>query len=240
MPHRAKSLGHLMHRRATQHGGFFLGFIIGVLLALAGALAVALYIAKVPVPFVDKVGHRTPEQDQAEAERLKGWDPNAGLGGKPVHRPDGLREAASAASAPTTAVVAPPPVLADAASAPAPAKAASRAAAASEPKSERDPAALLAGGAIPGEKASAPKPENFSYLVQAGAFTSGDDAEQLRGKLAMAGITAKVTEREQNGRTIYRVRVGPLDNRDDASAVQEKLKAAGAEALLVRVEKSKP
>ncbi|TDM05947.1 MAG: hypothetical protein C4K60_14810 [Ideonella sp. MAG2] len=231
----------------AQSGGFFLGAIVGLLVGLSVALAVALYIAKVPVPFVDKVPHRTPEQQQEEAERLKSWDPNAGLGGKPVQRPAGLREPASgavASPAPLTTVKAPPPEVPpeSAASAPAPAKPASRAVAASAPaKPERDPAALLAGQGVPSDKvtaASAAKAEaSFIYFVQAGAFSSADDAEQQRAKLAMAGVTARVTEREQNGRLVHRVRVGPLDSREDASAVQEKLKAVGAEAALVRVEK---
>lgn len=241
---------HVGGRRA-QGGGFFLGAIVGLLAGLGIALAVALYIAKVPVPFVDKVPHRTAEQQQEEVERLKNWDPNAGLGGKPVQRPAGLRDPASAASgasapaAPLTTVKAPPPAQTPEAPAAAasPAKAASRPAAASAPaKPERDPAALLAGQGLPGEKpaavAPAPKAEgSFIYFVQAGAFSSADDAEQQRAKLAMAGVTAKVTEREQNGRVVHRVRVGPLDSREDAATVQEKLKAVGAEAALVRIEK---
>ncbi|MDZ7812866.1 MAG: SPOR domain-containing protein [Ideonella sp.] len=228
----------------AQSGGFFLGAIVGLLVGLAIALAVALYIAKVPVPFIDKVPHRSAEQQQEEAERLKNWDPNAGLGGKPVQRPAGLRDpAASAASAPTaTAKAAPAPQAPEApAAAASPAKAASRPAAASAPaKPERDPGALLAGQGVPGDKpaASAPKAEGgFIYFVQAGAFSSADDAEQQRAKLAMAGVTARVTEREQNGRVVHRVRVGPLDSREDAATVQEKLKAVGAEAALVRIEK---
>ena len=66
----------------AQRGGTFLGIVLGLLIGLGVALAVALYIAKVPVPFVDKVPHRTAEQDAAEAERNKNWDPNAPLAGK--------------------------------------------------------------------------------------------------------------------------------------------------------------
>ena len=73
--------------RPAQRGGFILGLIVGLLVGLAVALGVALYIAKVPVPFMDKVGHRTAEQDAAESERLKSWDPNAGLAGKQAPRP---------------------------------------------------------------------------------------------------------------------------------------------------------
>ncbi|MBN8487707.1 MAG: sporulation protein, partial [Burkholderiales bacterium] len=71
----------------AQRGGTFIGIIIGLLIGLGLALLVALYIAKVPVPFVEKVQHRTPEQDAAEIERNKNWDPNAPLAGKQAGKP---------------------------------------------------------------------------------------------------------------------------------------------------------
>ena len=85
-------------RRQAQRGGFVLGMIVGLLVGLAIALGVALCIAKVPVPFMDKVGHRTPEQEAQEAEKLKSWDPNAGLAGKQAPRP--VMAASEPASAP--------------------------------------------------------------------------------------------------------------------------------------------
>jgi len=68
--------------KKNQRGGFFLGLIVGLLAGLSLALGVALYIAKVPVPFVNKVPQRSAEQDAAEAEKNKNWDPNSGLAGK--------------------------------------------------------------------------------------------------------------------------------------------------------------
>ena len=71
----------------SQRGGFFLGMIVGLLIGLALALGVALYIAKVPLPFIDKVPQRTAEQDAAEAEKNKNWDPNNPLYGKNPAKP---------------------------------------------------------------------------------------------------------------------------------------------------------
>ena len=65
-----------------QAGGFALGLVVGLLMGLALALGVALYITKAPVPFLNKVPQRTVEQDKAEAERNKNWDPNAPLAPK--------------------------------------------------------------------------------------------------------------------------------------------------------------
>ena len=78
-----------------QRGGFLMGLVAGLLVGLALALGVALYITKAPIPFINKVPQRTPEQDTAEAERNRSWDPNAPLAGKPV-RPAGAASGGAA------------------------------------------------------------------------------------------------------------------------------------------------
>ncbi len=209
-----------MSMRWREHGGFVLGIVVGLLIGLSLALGVALYITKAPIPFINKVPPRTAEQDQAEAQRNKNWDPNAPLAGKM-------------------------PVRSGAASAPAPAAAAS-AAAATPPatKSPRDPAAILAGTTAPAPAAAsaprstAPGIDPFVYFVQVGAYANADEAEQQRAKLALAGLSARITEREQAGRTVYRVRLGPFERREEAEAAQARLAEGGTEARLVRVERS--
>ena len=191
-----------------QRGGFVLGLVVGLLVGLALALGVALYITKAPVPFINKVPQRTAEQDSAEAERNKNWDPNAPLAGKPAGHPAAASAPASGA-APLATTSAPPALT-----------------------SNRNPAAILSGA-----PSTAGGPEPFVYFVQAGAFTHDDDAEQQRAKLAMIGFAAKVSEREQSGHTVYRVRVGPFETRDEADGVQAKLTEANVDARLVRVER---
>ena len=195
----------------SQRGGFAIGLVVGLLIGLALALGVALYITKAPVPFVNKVPQRTAEQDIAEAERNKNWDPNAPLAGKPGARPAAPAAASAAAPAATPALP------------PAPATAT---------KPGRDPAAILSGA--PSTAATA---EPFVYFVQVGAFTRSEDAEQQRARIAMLGYEAKVTEREQSGRTVFRVRAGPYESRDAADGAQVRLQEAGVEARLVRVER---
>jgi cell division protein FtsN len=73
--------------------------------------------------------------------------------------------------------------------------------------------------------------------VQAGAYGRTEDAEAQRAKLAMLGLEGKLTEREQSGRTVYRVRIGPFDKKAGADAAKEKLDAAGVESALVRVQR---
>jgi cell division protein FtsN len=79
--------------------------------------------------------------------------------------------------------------------------------------------------------------EPFSYFVQVGAFRVHEEAESQRAKLSLAGVEAKVTEREQAGRQLFRVRVGPIDKKEEADQLKEKLEAAGYETALVRVQR---
>lgn len=212
----------------SQRGGFGMGLIVGLVIGLALALGVALYVTKAPVPFVNKVPQRSAEQDAAEAQRNKNWDPNAPLASK-VPRP-APPQAEGAASG--TASGAP-----------------ASAAAASAPAAVRNPAAILSGqapspataaSAAPNTKAgkAAPGADPFTYFVQAGAFQRADDAEAQRAKLTMLGLEPRVLEREQAGRTVYRVRMGPFDKQADAEALREKLAATGMEAALVRIERA--
>jgi cell division protein FtsN len=216
----------------NQRGGFALGLVVGLLVGLVLALGVALYITKAPVPFIDKVPQRTAEQDSAEAARNKNWDPNAALGGLAAQRAASAAQAAQAGSGPA------PPTAPAAAGLPATAVA--PAASVPPARPARDPAAILAGQAPAPAPASATAAaaDAFVYFVQAGAYTRSDDAEQQKARLAMGGWTAKVTEREQAGRTVWRVRIGPYATRAEADAQQQKLVDQGIEAQIVRVEKT--
>jgi len=216
-----------MIRMQQQRGGFAVGLIIGLLIGLALALGVALYVTKVPIPFVNKVPQRTPDQDAAEIEKNKNWDPNSPLYGKNPARPN----------ATASGVVTPPPATLPQSGLPAPAVTGTPPAArASAVPGARDPAAILAD-----KPASAPKlaagADPFLYFVQAGAYGRTEDAEQQRAKLAMLGVEGKLTERDQAGRTVYRVRVGPFERKGDAEAAKAKLGDAGVEAALVRVQR---
>ncbi|QPF76009.1 SPOR domain-containing protein [Roseateles sp. DAIF2] len=208
--------------QASQRGGFVLGLIIGLLLGLGVALGVALYITKVPIPFVNKVPQRTAEQDAEEAARNRNWDPNAALGGS--------RPSAKAASG----------VVGGTAPAPEPQQPAAPAVTPAAPTAAKPAASAPVATAAASKPAGTTAPagaDPYVYFVQVGAYTRTEDAEAQRAKLAMQGFGAKIFEREQSGRTVFRVRMGPLDGRDEAEALQRKVEAAGMEANLVRVQR---
>ena len=207
----------------TQRGGTLVGLIIGALVGLGAALAVAVYITKVPVPFMNKGQSRSPDHDAAEVKKNRDWNPNAPLYGKNPAKP-------SAAASGTVVDVTPQK---PAATGPAPAVSAARAAPAStDPIGDlakarlATPAPAAGGGADP-----------FNYFVQVGAFRTPEDAEQQRAKMSLMGLEARVTEREQSGRTVFRVRLGPFDKKDEAEKAKERLDGNGVETALVRVQR---
>lgn len=204
----------------AQRGGTLVGFVVGLLIGLGLALSVAVYVTRVPVPFVDRGVTRKPADDAAEAERNKGWNPNAGLVNKPPPLP---------APVETT-----PPVAGDAAPKEAPA------ADAAATKPDADPLGDLMrakAGSPAAEPAAAQGADPFTYFVQAGAFRSPEEAQAQKARLAMLGMDATITEREQAGRTVFRVRMGPFGQKAMAEATREQLEVNGVEAALVRVQR---
>ncbi len=225
-----------------ERGGTFLGIIIGALLGLGAALAVAVYITKVPVPFMNKGVSRNADNDAAEAQKNRDWNPNAPLAGKNIIKPPPL---APVPELPQSVTSPGPVVVTPAAKTPtAPAVAVmpkvAKPAVSSDPlgdlaKSRMEAPAVAAAPAAVAAAGSGADP--FSYFIQAGAFRTPEDAEQQRARLSLLGVTARVSEREQAGRTVYRVRLGPFDKKDEADKVKDRLDSNSIETALVRVQR---
>ena len=95
---------------------------------------------------------------------------------------------------------------------------------------------LLSAGDLDRQAAIGIATDPFIYFVQAGAYRSNEEAQAQRAKTALLGLDAKVSERDQGGRTVYRVRVGPLD-KAEAERVRAKLEAAHIDSAMVRVQR---
>jgi len=213
-------------------GGTLLGFAIGLVVGMAIAVFVATLVTRSPVPFVNKTGRasdRLVEPPRPDAELP---DPNKPLYAK--NRP----------AAPTD--VSPPPPREEglsilerlfgrtpSAPEPEPPRPATEQAAV---KGDAKPADARGGGeARPAPDArGADAAERVAYLLQAGAFRSQEDADGMRGKLALLGFEAKVLAAEVNGQTLFRVRVGPYAQIDDMNKARARLAENGIEASVVR------
>jgi cell division protein FtsN len=219
-------------KQHSQRGGTATGFIIGLVIGLAAALGVAIYVTKVPTPFTNKNQPRSADQDAAEAQKNKDWNPNGALQNKPATPPEAAESNKEA----------PKEEAKDGAKVPAakePAKEPAKEVVKPEPKPAvtADPLNDLlkskTGQATPAPGSGDP----FTYFVQAGAFRSQAEADAQRAKLTMMGLDAKISEREQAGRQVYRVRLGPYDDKDVAERAKSKLDAGGIETALVRVQR---
>ncbi len=225
--------------RRMQHGGTLLGIVIGGVLGLGLALGVAIYASKVPVPFLNRYQTRAPGLDAAEAKKNLDWNPNAAFAPKgDAKTVDGGAPAATAgasAVAPVTVAPAAGATRGSAAVSADPLGDLARARSGSSASQTPPRTTASAAPSILPPVAAATDP--FTYFVQAGAFRANAEADAQRARLAIMGWEARVTEREQAGRTIYRVRVGPFTRRDDAEQLKDKLDVAGMESSLVRVQR---
>jgi len=66
-------------------------------------------------------------------------------------------------------------------------------------------------------KAVKPRPETVKqYWIQAGSYKSNSKAEDLKSRLALKGIAARIVTRNISGTTYFRVRIGPYINKNEA------------------------
>jgi len=207
-----------------QRGGTLVGFIIGLVVGLTVALGLAIYVTKMPIPFMNKGQARSSDADNAEDKKNKDWDPNAPLYGKNPVKPADKTDPDAKPEGKPEGVAKPD------------AKSADPIADFSKAKpAESRPVEPKAVEAKPSEEAvSANDP--FIYFVQAGAFRTSEEAETQRAKLGFLGLDAKLSERDQGGRTVFRVRVGPVD-KAEAERVRSKLENAHIESAMVRVQR---
>jgi cell division protein FtsN len=200
---------------AHQAGGTVAGLIIGLIIGLTIAVWVAITIMKTPLPFVDKLGKQNDAADTA-------IDPNATLPGGARDRrvipnaeegsPLGEQKVAPT-STPTTAAA--PNAAAKAPVAPA---------AAENAKTEKAATTTASD-------------EKNIYFLQAGAFREIADADAAKGRLALLGVAATVSERRIETGTLYRVRVGPFKDTDTMHKMRTRLYDNGIDAAVVSVPK---
>jgi len=112
---------------------------------------------------------------------------------------------------------------------------------AEEPKSsvDRRPADKGAERALDkvpdaGKITEAAKPAD-RYWLQAGAFASASDAENMKARLALSGWEASIQAVSLPDKTVrYRVRLGPYDNTDELGRVKTELGSRGFDVAVIK------
>lgn len=96
------------------------------------------------------------------------------------------------------------------------------------------PPASAAVTAAPAPAAAAK--DNTRYLLQAGAFQASGQAEDLKARIALLGLGARVESASIRGKTVYRVRMGPYGTAGDLAEAKRKLASGGLPGMAIKVE----
>lgn len=73
------------------------------------------------------------------------------------------------------------------------------------------------------------------YVLQAGSFSTPDDADRRRAELALNGIESHIQRVKVNDRNYYRVNIGPTDDLDELNLWRSRLRAAQIDVLRIRL-----
>lgn len=83
-------------------------------------------------------------------------------------------------------------------------------------------------------QAPSPQAESGNYLLQVGSFRNQGDAEQMKARLALLGITARIQTVTVNDATWHRVRVGPVSGARQADEMRRQLNENGIDSLVMK------
>lgn len=74
-----------------------------------------------------------------------------------------------------------------------------------------------------------------AYVLQAGSFSTFEDADRMKARLALLGVIARIQKVSVDDRDYHRVRIGPVEDLAELNRTREKLRDARVEVLVIRV-----
>ncbi len=209
--------------RKKSGGGTLVGMFIGLVLGVGIAAGVVWYLNKSPLPFANKVPLPT-RADHSQAANGQPAQPMAlpGKPGDPVPEKrfqfyDILPGKSEAAMDKGAAAPAKPEVKKD--------EARKEEAKKEEPKKEEKKEEA---------RKEEPKESKTPLFLQAGSFSTAQDADNQKAKLAFMGVEAVVQQVMVQDKTYYRVRVGPYSRIEDVNKVRADLARSGIDAQLAK------
>ncbi len=232
-------------------GGTLIGMFIGLVLGVALAAGVVWYINKSPLPFVERVQHPPKAEEKPVAKPAPAAQPAAQ---PPVATQPQAQQPASLPGKPGDPVpekrfqfydILPGKAEAvpDKTAKPAPKDAAKPDASKPEPTRKEEVKKDEPKREEPKEtRKEEPKKEEAKkddgkdsktpLFLQAGAFSTAQDADNQKAKLAFMGHEAVVQQVMIQDKTLYRVRVGPYMRVDELNKVRAELAKSGIDAQL--------
>lgn len=73
------------------------------------------------------------------------------------------------------------------------------------------------------------------YVLQAGSFSTHDDADRRRAELALHGIESTIQRVTIDDKAYHRVRIGPTDDLDELNMLRSRLRTAQIDVLRIRL-----
>lgn len=203
-------------------GGLMTGVLVGLIVGVGIAVGMTMYLNRSSTPFsnLEKMQGKT-EASVPAAELL---EPGSKL-----------------ATMTPPATTAPQPAVVSPASAAAVAKPKLATPAPADADGERfDFYKILPGQqeAIPqdGKPAEAVSQAAPRLFVQAGAFQSESDADNMKAKLALMGVEAKIQSLTLADKgLVHRVRIGPFERQEDVDALKARLRQEGVDASVIKL-----
>lgn len=222
-----------------QQGNTLVGIIIGLVIGLGIAVVVALVITKGTSPFTDKSG-KAGKSAEPTAGQIA--DPNKPMYGNKEAAKEAARDFSkepreiSTPTQPATPVPAPAP--AQQPKAPPPDALQELIGTLKDKPAPKAPPAAAAPAAAPAPQAKADAAgDKWIYYLQAGAFHDMADAESTRGKLALLGFEAAISDRSTDAGVLHRVRIGPFNQLEAMNRARTKLSENGIDVAVVRNQK---
>ncbi|UCV11366.1 SPOR domain-containing protein [Dechloromonas denitrificans] len=198
-------------------GGTLIGMFIGLVLGVGVAAGVVWYMNKAPLPFNKQV-QASAKPDAAPANGKPAANAPATQPAQPVALPGKPGDPVPEKRFQFYDIL---PGKADAV----PDKAGKPEARKDEPKKD--------------EKKEEPKKEESKesktpLFLQAGSFSTAQDADNQKAKLAFMGVEAVIQQVMIQDKTLYRVRVGPYTKIDELNKTRAELAKAGIDAQLAK------
>ena len=198
-------------------GGTLVGMFIGLVLGVVAAAGVVLYLNKSPLPFNKQV----LENNGAQSNKAQPAQPMAlpGKPGDPI--PEKRFQFYDILPGKADAV---------------PEKAAKPEAQKEELRKEEPKKEETKKEEAKKDEAKKeePKESKPALFLQAGSFSTAQDADNQKAKLAFMGVEAVIQQVMIQDKTLFRVRVGPYSKIDELNKVRAELAKAGIEAQLSR------
>ncbi|AQR67753.1 cell division protein [Janthinobacterium sp. LM6] len=222
-----------------QQGNTLVGIIIGLVIGLGIAVVVALVITKGASPFTDKSG-KAGKSAEPTAGQIA--DPNKPMYGNKEAAKEAARDFSKEPREITTPTqpAAPAPATAQQPKAPPPDALQELIGTLKDKPAPKTPAATApapqAKADVKEAKADAAS-DKWIYYLQAGAFHDMSDAESTRGKLALLGFEAAISDRSTDAGVLHRVRVGPFNQLEAMNRARTKLSENGIDVAVVRNQK---